>query len=96
MGGWVLKMKLKLFKLSTKVKLKLKLQFGNMKNKEGWLLYPEITDKHASEIASAVQDTDDADELEKKLDMIDKENLDISTSKKEENLKKSERKVSRI
>ena len=44
-----------------------------MKNKEGWLLYPEITDKHASEIASAVQESDDADELEKKLDMIDKE-----------------------
>ena len=71
-----------------------------MKNKEGWLLYPETTDRHASEIVSAVQDTVDADELEKKLDLIDKEiqieALDISTSKKEENLRKSERKVSRI
>ena len=45
----------------------------NMKNKEGWLLYPETTDRHASEIVSAVQDTVDADELEKKLDLIDKE-----------------------
>ena len=44
-----------------------------MKNKEGWLLYPETTDRHASEIVSAVQDTVDADELEKKLDLIDKE-----------------------
>ena len=44
-----------------------------MKNKEGWLLYPETTDRHASEIISAVQDTVDADELEKKLDLIDKE-----------------------
>ena len=24
----------------------------NMKNKEGWLLYPEITDRHASEIVT--------------------------------------------
>merc|ERR1712179_903226 len=45
----------------------------NMNNKEGWLLYPEITDKYASKMVNAVQDTEDADELEKKLDSIDKE-----------------------
>ena len=35
-------------------------------------MYPETTDRHASEIVRAEQDTEDLDELEKKLNSIDK------------------------
>ena len=45
----------------------------NMKNKEGWLLYPETSDRYASKIVRAVQDIEDPDDLEKKLNSIDKE-----------------------
>ena len=37
----------------------------NMKNEERWLLYPETTDRYASNIVRAVEDTEDPDELEK-------------------------------
>ena len=38
-----------------------------------WLIYPETTDRHASKIVRTVQNTEDSDELEKKLNLIDKE-----------------------
>ena len=40
----------------------------NMNHKEGWLLYPETTDRYASKIASAVKNIEDPDELEKKTE----------------------------
>ena len=45
----------------------------NMKNKEGWLLYPETTERYASKNVRAVEDTEDSDELEKKLNSINAE-----------------------
>ena len=50
-----------------------KREITNMKNKEGWLLYIETTDRHASKTIRAVQDTEDPDELEKKINSIEKE-----------------------
>ena len=39
-----------------------------------WLIYPETTDRHASKIIRTVQDTEDQDELQKKLNSMYKKN----------------------
>ena len=44
----------------------------NLKNDEGWNVYPEITDKHAWKILEAVENITDPNQLEKEIKRIDK------------------------
>ena len=52
-------------KLKISVKIFAKGKKRNMKPEEGWLLYPETTDRYATNIVRAVEDTEDPVELEK-------------------------------
>ena len=67
------------FTINLKLKISVKIfakgkkrKIINMKNEEGWLLYPETT-SYAWNILRAVEDTEDPDELEKKLNSINAE-----------------------
>ena len=43
----------------------------NIHKKEGWIRYPEVTDKYADLIQSAIVDIEDSNKLESRLFSID-------------------------
>ena len=45
----------------------------NYWNKEGWLKYPEVSDKYATKIIETINSTDDADKLEVRIKIIEEQ-----------------------